>query len=80
VLAVGMSMVQHPQSISPRRRRVAAACVRITAAAGQLHEAVAAPRWGGTSKRGGGLDAVAAEAVRRHERMASIARAAASGL
>uniref|UniRef100_A0A383VTA8 Uncharacterized protein n=1 Tax=Tetradesmus obliquus TaxID=3088 RepID=A0A383VTA8_TETOB len=80
VLAVGMSMVQHPQSISPRRRRVAAACVRIAAAAGQLHEAVAAPRWGGTSRRGAGLDAVAAEAVRRHERMASIARAAASGI
>ncbi|WIA13954.1 hypothetical protein OEZ85_002523 [Tetradesmus obliquus] len=80
VLAVGMSMVQHPQSISPRRRRVAAACVRIAAAAGQLHEAVAAPRWGGTSRQGAGLDAVAAEAVRRHERMASIARAAASGM
>ncbi|WIA34108.1 hypothetical protein OEZ86_012479 [Tetradesmus obliquus] len=66
VLAVGMSMVQHPQSISPRRRRVAAACVRIVAAAGQLHEAVAAPRWGGTSRRGAGLDAVAAEALQRH--------------
>lgn len=72
VLAVGTSMVQYPQHITARRRRVAAACVRIAAAAGQLLEAVSPSRWAGGRGRAG-ADA-AADVASRREKMLQIQR------
>ncbi|KAF8066207.1 LIP1P [Scenedesmus sp. PABB004] len=61
-LAVGTSLVAHPAAGAPRRRRVAAACVRVARAAAALADAAAPGRWGGgAGGRGarGGPDGVA---------------------